>query len=307
MATKSQNTQGNPWHDEDGKFTSKTGGVVDNTENAEFDVDNPDAFLSSFDADNPDDFLSSFEEEQPKQPKLVEYKIASSVEEAEEIANAILGKEAAFYDKLDLEYANQINKCLYNVHQKYPKIFEKFNYIGNTPEVLLKCENMIVKTMPNQYYAKVVSDNFKHISWGKKTGYGTGAITVYSALTGDQGIVLNPYNKNVTMGCDFSGQIHKHIKLEEKRLYPIYHELGHVCSNFLKQNGKIGEMMSFRKIVLGLYKLSDHEFTKYAAVGGKDEFFSEAFADVMCFGDKARPRNKQAVELWEELYDEITK
>ena len=61
MPIKSDNTKGNPYHDErNGEFTSKDGA---NSVSASTLFDTPDDFLKSFDVDNVDDFLNSLDSE----------------------------------------------------------------------------------------------------------------------------------------------------------------------------------------------------------------------------------------------------
>lgn len=300
MATKSSNTIGNPWHDSDGKFTSQGGASTSNDDLLEiFAIDN-----EGFDENNADAWLDMFDDN----IGAVEFKKSANVGEAIELANNLLGSNVAYYDENDLEYANYMNEALFNVHKKYPKIFEGMHFFGNSEECLSKTVNFIgdlQKQVAGDLSKYLFEKRMKNMEWDIGNNKGVGAITLSSVQWPQTAIVMNPFNKKVTMGCDFSSQIHKNLKTDVKLMYPIYHEIGHLCSAFLKRNNNINDIYKMRANMLG--HREDYDFTWYAIHGPIGEFFSEAFADVMCFGDKAREKNKQIVALWDKLYEESTK
>ena len=301
MATKSSNTYGNPWHDDKGQFTSKNGADMSNDNLLEiFNIESND-----FDENDASMWLDVFDEDTDI---AIEFKQSLNVDEAMELADKLIGSKIAFYDKNDLEYANCMNEALFKVHKKYSKIFDDIHFFGNTEECLSMTINFIgdlQKKLCGELGKYLFEKQMKNMKWDVGGDKGTGAITISSANWPGSAIVMNPFNKKVTIGCDFSSQIHKNLKNDVKLMYPIYHEMGHLCSAFLKKRNKINEIHKIRANML--VHREDYDFTWYAIHGPIDEFFSEAFADVMCFGENAREKNKQVVALWDKLYEESTK
>ncbi|WP_338990882.1 minor capsid protein [Fusobacterium polymorphum] len=60
-----------------------------------------------------------------------EFKEASSIKEANEFAEKILGLKAD-YDGIDLRCANEWNKGLYEIKNKFPEVVENIKFIGST-------------------------------------------------------------------------------------------------------------------------------------------------------------------------------
>ena len=127
MPIKSDNTKGNPYHDErNGEFTSKDGA---NSVSASTLFDTPDDFLKSFDVDNVDDFLNSLDsesaEEKNGQDIFTPLTMPTSIEDAEKQGNRILGSTnvVGYADDTDLQVANDYNQALQDVVRDFPKLF----------------------------------------------------------------------------------------------------------------------------------------------------------------------------------------
>lgn len=310
MATKSSNTIGNPWHDEKGQFTSETSGnnfdnfdsISNNLETNDdfFDVDDVDSFLNSFLFDVDEETLPVFE----------------NSKEASEYLGSLLNKSPEVFDLgKDKDFINASVECITNVYKKFPKCFDNLEVFGNTKKSFQRARNilydkfygMVEKDKPYLSANSIIYITEKIVKKNLRFGSGVGAKTWRDS----KAILFNKNGMEHIRQCDFSKDIHKHLRSVPPEKWAIYHEIGHLISNFVESRKKYDKMLIFRQESI-LYH--SEEITKYGKSYGstgkgelKYEFFSECFADYMCFGENARNVSKQAVSLMEKLYEESSK
>lgn len=149
MAKKSTNTQGNPWHsEENGQFVSKNETASSSTEENEamgYFGGNPIKPVSKNmklgTIDKIKDFLQKNREIQevykneviePEVENETGIKKATTVEEAEMIGNQIFGRNCVFYEPGgNVDYMNQCNQALYDVHKDFPELFHSVLKFGS--------------------------------------------------------------------------------------------------------------------------------------------------------------------------------
>ena len=121
MAVKSSNTQGNPYHDEEGKFTSANNVGSAKPEDGSrlfsirlkpnFDINAARARLQQVNT------VSSA----PQSGQIGSYREASSIEEAVQIGKSILpGCEVNYSSGCDLTKVNEMNKALNDIAHRFP-------------------------------------------------------------------------------------------------------------------------------------------------------------------------------------------
>ena len=262
--------------------------------------------------------------------------VSKDTKEAQDWANQNIfgGKDVVRYGN-NLEFANCANEALQNVYKQYPAVFEKVRVFGIGKENLERFHKDIVfnnilpqlkKNNPDKseaeliIYAYKALDNVPYKHNPTKKGYwhnkkteniGIAKIITETFIGGttagdSSSVVFNPYFKSNDdfKNLDNSRNIHLHLRAVPPEKWTIYHEIGHLISNYVASHGNISAMHAFRNESIANH--SD-EITRYGKSDKVNEFFSEAFADYMCFGDKARDVSKEAVKLMEKLYGESSK
>ena len=121
MATKSSNTQGNPYHDEEGKFTTANGSStsVKEGEGKLFSI----RLKPNFDINAAKQGLqkAKISSQQSASQQIGSYKEATNIEEANAIGQSILPSCRVNYsNKCDVAKANEMNKALSDVANKFP-------------------------------------------------------------------------------------------------------------------------------------------------------------------------------------------
>ncbi len=312
--------KGNPYHDEEGKFTSKDGvNSKIESESTDFDIDNIDSFLDSFD----------FEEE----ASITDYKEFDNVLDAQNFANKLLGKDVIFYDESKLAMANDFNKALFDIKADFPKAIDTITFMTNradkikeyTKNVLEEAyTNFVLEEInKNSYLASLPNDNFlkkatidKYVNLIKKKNNFTSksywynvkhshGIEVSNSMCGGvtnsltNAIALNPYNTEEEINDRFSNT----IKGEENKngiKWTCYHELGHIVSNSLL---KVIDGEEKQRIVKIFRKARDEYHTTYYGRTSYQEFISEAFSDCYLHGEKARSFHKEIFKVVKQLYN----
>ena len=147
MAIKSNNQQGNPYHDEaTGQFTKKDGGGSSSLKN-EQQEEHQAMKMFGLNKDLPmkigtiDDIKAWREQKQKEKQNTPEiengetsFKKAKNISEAIDLANDFVnGKTHIVWAKnTNIDAANEMNEAIYDVHQDFPQIFEHLINITNT-------------------------------------------------------------------------------------------------------------------------------------------------------------------------------
>lgn len=126
--------KGNPYHDKEGKFTTKEnqGSATENISTSNTIKLKAGVDLSNF--PSPGDIkVPSYINNQEYNGKVntnVVLTFPTSLEDAMSQGNSILGSKSVFYKDIDLEMANQLNEALLVVIKDFPEIFQDRALLG---------------------------------------------------------------------------------------------------------------------------------------------------------------------------------
>lgn len=306
--TKSSNTHGNPYHDKEGKFTSSDSAGEKKA------LTEGDVFSNiEFDPDNIDSFLDSFVIEEPKSSQ---YKKCETNQEAEQLANSILGEGVATYGNSDIRMANKMNEALFNVHGYWPNIFEGVKLFGqNEPKVqFAQMKQIMIKAISSKTnipdeFAEIVINNTSSLNKVLKKSFYENSVGLVGGLTASSfGIlVLNPVSGYDKLKNSFSYNNKSLHDGEYKNgiLWTTYHEIGHLFSNWIKRHSGENSIKDIHDLRSFTLKHHVDNTTSYGATSD-DEFASEAFADVMLNGNKATKANQECVKIMRRIYSDLT-
>ena len=319
---KSANTEGNPYHDEEGKFTSAGDSGVKKI-SLKGGVD-----------------LNALKTEIDKKVNPLKYDIEmpKDLSEAEKQGNALISssRNSVGYDsKTSVEVAFELNKALQSVARDFPKIFkgnDLFVYGTENKNTLMKnprdIVNVVIEKLKEPVFAKRIADmgldehdlhslyldlstraydfmegynkgNFRNRSVGGSTGFFTGQSLMNGSVTVGASVKMNSwlsrskeeYDKYIASGVKYGN--FKSYGDKSGAYYASVHELGHVVFQNLRDLMDNKERMNVNTLTSNWINLAKNgEISGYAATS-QHEQVAEAFADYYCNGDNASEHNKK--------------
>lgn len=322
---KSANTEGNPYHDEEGKFTSANdSGSKKISLKSGIDLN---ALKTGID--------------KIKNPLKYDIEMPSDLAGAEAQGNALIGstRNAVGYDKTtSVEVAFEMNKALQSVARDFPGIFkgnDLFVYGTENKNTLMQnprdIVNVVIEKLKEPVFAKRIADmglderdlhslylgistraydfmegynksNFRNRSVGGSTGFFAGQSLMNGGITVGASIKMNSwlsrkkedYDNYVNAGLKYGN--FKSYGDKSGAYYTCTHELGHVVFQQLKDLMDNKEIQNVNALTSNWINLAkEGQISGYAATS-QHEQVAEAFADYYCNGENATNHNKQVIQ-----------
>lgn len=328
---KSANTEGNPYHDEEGKFTSAGDTGVKKI-----------ALKSGIDLN-----ALKIGIDKIKNPLNYDIEMPKTLEEAEAQGNRLISsnRNVVGYDsKTSVEVAFEMNKALQSVAKDFPRIFkgndlfvygtENKNTLMKNPKEIL---GVVVEKLKEPVFAKRIADmglddsdlhnlylgisvhaydfmeeynkgNFRNRSVGGSTGFFTGQSLMNGSLTVGASVKMNSWLSRKRE--DYDNYINSGVKSgnfksygdKSGAYYACVHELGHVVFQELRDLMDMKETGQVNALTSNWINLAkERQISGYAA-SSQHEQVAEAFADYYCNGDNASEHNKKIVSYLKAYY-----
>nr|DAJ38793.1 MAG TPA: minor capsid protein [Caudoviricetes sp.] len=251
-----------------------------------------------------------------------EFREASSIKEANEFAEKILALKAD-YDGIDIRCANEWNKGLYEMKNKFPEILETIHFVGSSQSRNKLIEQDVLDYLFSQNYSQIEINAFltklrEEISIGK-TEFAV-SMTVPKDLKKEVVYRLIDKYSGITMNAKYFKDYDKVIEISRQQVEtknsPIGcdtvkatfdHEFGHKIDHFLglRKNSEI------RKMCLKNLQEDGENLSMYS-VYNKDiqtcfkETIAESWSEY-CNNPKPREIAKTIGELIESEYRKFKK
>lgn len=340
MATKSNNTIGNPYHADNGQFTSPDDNISSNKKislKANVDLSNISQVLQN----NNNSAVGLVDTKTP-------LTLPISVQDAEMQGNRILGSKnvVGYADDTDLKVAHSFNQGLQDVCRDFSKVFdneqlylygtENKRIFGDKQQARQDEQKLIQDILSRPIYVQKLKDlgldvsvimdtmtyslHKKKKDFGEDPEKGCGGFTSMTDYD-DKKHVLNTYNV-IKFNTHYSRDLQKwekypKIAIQNGHFLPIgdkngaymvaVHELGHHVFEKLVDLMSKDEKDTLRQLVDAkninhLYKTK--EISGYAMTS-RHEHIAECFANVYCLGDKATTHNKKIFNFLKNVYKRI--
>lgn len=263
---------------------------------------------SSFTIVIPDDWMDRAIEKHYKKNKKDAFVEAKTIEEAEKFAINVLGAKYSSYKGCDIKVANEWNKGLFEQFQKFPKLKEKFNFIGEIHErnkfikeqYFIEEEKKLRKTFGEKFSKEYLHAEIEK-AWSKfSKKIFIKESTAARSLNPPEGDFLN-IAKGIVVNRKFARDIEEfeyllRICVEEKYhpegcgtiRYALDHEIGHQLDSLLglRNIKEIQDLFDERtneelKEELSIYSFDNNSNNRYT------EFIAEAYAE---YSNNPKPR-----------------
>ena len=103
-------------------------------------------------------YIPIIEDEVPENKNMIEYKEAKNLKEAEKFVKDSLGIKNVSYKGVDIKTANEWNKGLTDNFNRFPKLKEKFGFVGES-----RARNKLLKPVAEEYYLQGYIENNKKL------------------------------------------------------------------------------------------------------------------------------------------------
>ena len=345
MAIKSNNTQGNPYHDEgSGEFTSPNNGNGSSNAIVNKIKIKPGANLSNF----AQSIKNLEEKEQPSAPIFSSGEIdtntpltfPTSIQDAEMQGSRILGLSdvVGYASDTSLEVAHSFNQALFTICKDFPQLFNKeklylygtenkkefktIDYMSTVNSILSEpvYQNKLNELkMSGSTVGELMSITLPMLEKSFKTTNlkkGNGGISTTFAMPSTN-ISINSivkfnsiYSKNLQKWSDnyqSSFDVGHFLPIGDKNVayMAAVHELGHCVFYQLNSLMDYNEKQKFNSMFKNLDVLQWQKQISGYSTLSRHEHIAEAFSDVYCNGQNATQHNKDVVNLMKDIYDRV--